>query len=123
VPTIAITTAMITAGKKPLISKSEKILSASLIISAVTTSLITKESKPKVTIFNGSLNKKPTVTFNIPITKATKIAVVKFLIFTVGRIYAIPRIVPASRSSCKMKFIIKFCWGKIKFFADKILPL
>lgn len=104
---------MITAGKKPLISKSEKILSASLIIRAVTTSLITNDSRPSVTIFSGSRNKKPTVTFSIPMTKATRIAVVKFFILTVGSRYAIPRIIPASRSSCKMKFIIKLCIGKI----------
>lgn len=69
-------------------SKPEKNLSVIFITIAVTISLTKKDNRPSVTMLSGSLRRKPIVVFRIPITSATNIAVVKFLILTEGIILA-----------------------------------
>jgi hypothetical protein len=103
--------ASIMAVVKDRTSNPEKNLSAIFITIASTISRTKKDSNPRVSKFNGSRNKRPMVAFRIPITRATKIAVPKLLIFTEGIILAANSRTPAFRSNCNIQFMLYFFGG------------
>jgi hypothetical protein len=89
-------------------SKPEKNLSVIFMTIASTISLTKNDRRKNVTRFNGNRSIAPIVAFKIPITSATKTAVPKLLILTVGIIFEASNKMAAFMSNCNIQFI--FCF-------------
>lgn len=103
---MAIAKASINAAANVFTWKLLKKKSANLIMIAVTNNLTTKVSRNKETRLSGRRNRKPIVALRIPINKATEIAVLKSLITTDGSTRDTSKMIPALRSSERMKYIV-----------------
>ncbi|MCW3107990.1 MAG: hypothetical protein JWQ09_2496 [Segetibacter sp.] len=86
-PATAMIQASIIAEVKDLTSNPEKNLSVIFITIANTISRTKNESRKNVNRFKGNLSIAPIVAFKMPITSATKTAVPKLFILTVGIIF------------------------------------